>query len=170
MVVQALSWTQPRQGSGRERAAAKGGVSTIAGPSASSVSRLCPVPSHAAYARAGTVALLAPHLASETGLLLADGTTPAPVGVEGFGRCLFQAPEGLLQRGHAAACLLSSDMPTLPIRVMTASVRILLQPGERGVFGACDDGGYYLIGLKRAHARLFAWSTDSVAQSTRIRA
>jgi glycosyltransferase A (GT-A) superfamily protein (DUF2064 family) len=41
------------------------------------------------------------------------------------------------------------------------------------VLGACDDGGYYLLGVTAAHAELFtdiAWSTDSVAEATRDRA
>ena len=41
------------------------------------------------------------------------------------------------------------------------------------MFGACDDGGYYILGLKRADAPLFsniAWSTDGVAAATRDRA
>ena len=79
----------------------------------------------------------------------------------------------MLARGHAAACVLSSDVPTLPTRLLVEAARILLAPGERAVLGACDDGGYYLLGLKRAHARLFAdiaWSTDTVAAATRARA
>jgi uncharacterized protein len=41
------------------------------------------------------------------------------------------------------------------------------------VLGAADDGGYYLIGLKRPHASLFreiAWSTDQVGRQTLQRA
>jgi len=41
------------------------------------------------------------------------------------------------------------------------------------VLGPASDGGYYLIGLKRAHPRLFtdiAWGTDTVARSTCERA
>jgi uncharacterized protein len=41
------------------------------------------------------------------------------------------------------------------------------------VLGPAEDGGYYLLGMKRPHARLFAdiaWSTDSVAAATRARA
>lgn len=134
---------------------------------------VAPIATYAAYAPAGAEVRLALHLTAGTELVLADGTAPAPAGVEGFGRCLYQALEGLLARGHAAACLLSSDTPTLPTRVLAEAARILLQPGDRGVFGSCDDGGYYLLGLKRAHAHLFAdiaWSTGSVAETTRIRA
>ena len=39
--------------------------------------------------------------------------------------------------------------------------------------GACDDGGYYLLGMRLPYTRLFAdiaWSTSSVAATTRIRA
>ena len=46
-------------------------------------------------------------------------------------------------------------------------------PGDRVVLGPATDGGYYLIGLKRAHARLFAdipWSTAAVLDTTRLRA
>jgi len=41
----------------------------------------------------------------------------------------------------------------------------LRQPGDRVVLGEADDGGYYLIGLKRAHPRMFHridWSTSRV--------
>ena len=41
------------------------------------------------------------------------------------------------------------------------------------VLGGSDDGGYYLIGLKRLHQRLFEhidWSTERVFQQTLARA
>ena len=44
---------------------------------------------------------------------------------------------------------------------------------EPVVLGWSDDGGYYLIGLTRPHARLFAeiaWSTEAVARQTEERA
>lgn len=136
-------------------------------------SRRAPIVACAAYAPVGAEALIATHLAAGTGLVLADGSAPVPSGVEGFGRCLLQAIEGMLAQGHAAACVLSSDIPTLPTRLLVEAAERLLAPGDRGVFGACDDGGYYILGLKRAHARLFsdiAWSTGSVAGTTRTRA
>ena len=40
------------------------------------------------------------------------------------------------------------------------------------VLGACDDGGYYLLGMRLPYTRLFAdiaWSTGSVAATTRAR-
>ena len=136
-------------------------------------SRHAPIVPCAAYAPPGAEALIAAHLAPGTGLVLADGSAPVPAGVEGFGRCLLQAIEGMLAQGHAAACVLSSDIPTLPTHRLVEAAETLLAPGDRGVFGACDDGGYYILGLKRAHAHLFsdiAWSSDSVAGTTRARA
>ncbi|WP_237481447.1 TIGR04282 family arsenosugar biosynthesis glycosyltransferase [Lichenibacterium dinghuense] len=135
--------------------------------------RGAPIIPYAAYAPAGSEEAVKLHLAPGTALVLADGSAAAPSGVDGFGRCLFQAVEALLILGHAAACVLSSDVPTLPTRLLVEAARLLLEPGERGVLGACDDGGYYLLGLKRVHARLFAdiaWSTDAVAGTTRRRA
>ncbi len=116
---------------------------------------------------------VAAHVGARTGLVLADGTPPMPAGVQGFGRCLLHAIRGMLARGHAAACVLSSDSPTLPTRRLIEAAEQLLAPGDRAVLGASDDGGYYLLGLKAAHAEMFAdiaWSTDSVAAATRARA
>lgn len=132
-----------------------------------------PITAYAAYAPAGDEDRVSNHTAPGTALLLADGSSPAPAGVVGFGRCLFQALEGMLSRGHLAACVLSSDVPTLPPRLLVETARHLLVPGDRGVLGACHDGGYYILGLKAAHARMFAdiaWSTDRVADETRERA
>jgi uncharacterized protein len=135
--------------------------------------RTAPIAGYAAYAPAGSEALLTPHLAPGTDLLLADGSAPMPPGVEGFGRCLLHAMQGLFARGHAAACVLSSDVPTLPARLLVEAARHLLAPGPRAVLGACADGGYYLLGLKVPEAQFFtdiAWSTDTVAAATRQRA
>ena len=135
--------------------------------------RSAPIEAYAAYAPLGSDPLLRPHVGSSTKLLLADGNAPMPDGVEGFGCCLLQAMQGMLAAGHAAACLLSSDCPSLPTRLLSEAAEILLAPGERGVLGAARDGGYYLLGLKMPHAQLFrniAWSTSSVAEETRQRA
>ncbi|MGI8565841.1 MAG: TIGR04282 family arsenosugar biosynthesis glycosyltransferase, partial [Pyrinomonadaceae bacterium] len=43
----------------------------------------------------------------------------------------------------------------------------------RVVLGPCDDGGYYLIGLKQQHSQLFTgieWSTEKVLSQTLARA
>lgn len=92
---------------------------------------------------------------------------------ETFGERLFHAAEDLLAVGYQSLCLIDSDSPTLPSSFLVDAVRWLAQPGDRVVLGPADDGGYYLIGLKGAHARLFeeiTWSTDQVLRQTIERA
>ena len=126
-----------------------------------------------AYAPAGGEHLFDGHLAEGTRLLLADGTPEMPADVTGFGRCLLHAIQGMLAMGHDAACVLNSDSPTLPTSNLVRAAQALLAPGERVVLGPAEDGGYYLLGLKSAHVRMFAdiaWSTETVADATRARA
>src|SRR5262245_6285893 len=90
-----------------------------------------------------------------------------------FGDCLFSAIAQLLDRGHAAAVVLNSDSPTLPTSLLIEAARLLAQPGDRAVLGPSIDGGYYLLGVKERHRRLFedvAWSTEQVARQTLERA
>jgi uncharacterized protein len=90
-----------------------------------------------------------------------------------FGDCLFCAIAQLLERGHHSAVVLNSDSPTLPTSLLVETANELAQPGDRAVLGPANDGGYYLLGLKAAHRRLFqdiAWSTEHVARQTLERA
>lgn len=139
--------------------------------------RAAPVLGFVAYAPAGSASLFDGNVADGTGFVLADGMSgfpgPMPADVLGFGRCLLHAVQGMLAQGFAAACVLNSDSPTLPSQILTTAAQALLQAGDRVVLGPAEDGGYYLLGMKRLHARLFAdiaWSTDGVAYVTRGRA
>ena len=126
-----------------------------------------------AFAPAGGEAAFDGLLAAGTALLLADGTPDMPAGVDGFGRSLLHAAQGLFARGYGAVCLLNADSPTLPTALLAQAARRLAEPGERVVLGPAEDGGYYLIGMQTAHGGLFAdiaWSTGSVAEQTRARA
>jgi rSAM/selenodomain-associated transferase 1 len=92
---------------------------------------------------------------------------------ESFSERLFYAADDLLRLGYESCCLIDSDSPTLPRALLTAAVAELSRPGERVVLGPADDGGYYLIGMRRAHPRLFeeiAWSTSEVSAQTIARA
>ena len=132
-----------------------------------------PIDGFVAYAPAGSEALFHPVIEPGTGFVLADGSPAMPAGVEGFGRCLLHAAQGLLARGYAAVCLINSDSPTLPTALLVEAAAALALPGDRLVLGPADDGGYYLIGLKAAHAPLFRaidWSTARVAGQTRAQA
>ena len=91
----------------------------------------------------------------------------------GFGERLQFAVQDLLKIGFVSVCLINSDSPTVPSSVFTEATQVLAQPGDRVVLGPSDDGGYYLIGLKKLHARVFEeidWSTEKVLQQTIDRA
>jgi rSAM/selenodomain-associated transferase 1 len=135
--------------------------------------RLACIQGYVAYAPFGLEALFDGHLATGTKMMLADGSPEMPRSVEGFGRCLLHAIQSLLASGYDSACVLNSDSPTLPTSILALTAKLLAQPGDRAVLGPADDGGYYLLGLKASHAHLFediAWSTDSVAERTMLRA
>lgn len=107
-----------------------------------------------------------------------DGLFPADFRLivqrgDGFGERLHCAAMDLLACGFAAVCLIDSDSPTMPHVALQQAVAELARPGDRVVIGASDDGGYYLIGLKAAHAAVFeriTWSTGSVYAETLERA
>jgi hypothetical protein len=107
-----------------------------------------------------------------------DGLLPAEFSLlaqrgETFGERLSHAADDLLAAGFDSLCLIDSDSPTLPTGALAAAVAELARPGGRVVLGPADDGGYYLIGLKGAHPRLFEdidWSTERVLAQTIERA
>jgi rSAM/selenodomain-associated transferase 1 len=88
---------------------------------------------------------------------------------DGLGERLLHGTEDLLAAGYESVCLVNSDSPTLPSAVLCEAATRLGAPGDRVVLGPAVDGGYYLIGLKRAHGRLFedvSWSTPAVLAQT----
>src|SRR5262245_6571750 len=90
-----------------------------------------------------------------------------------FGDCLVLAIEAMFARGHSAAVVLNSDSPTLPTSLLVETAEVLARPGDCAVLGPSTDGGYYLLGLKQAHRRMFediTWSTEQVAEQTLVRA
>lgn len=75
--------------------------------------------------------------------------------------------------GHDCAILVNADSPTLPTAIVVEAIAALRAPGDRVVLGPALDGGYYLVGLKRPHPRLFqdiGWSTPAVLACTLDRA
>ena len=90
-----------------------------------------------------------------------------------FGDCLFRTIEDILAREHVSAVVLNADSPTLPTALLIETATVLAQPGDRAVLGPSNDGGYYLLGLKARHRRMFDdidWSTERVAAQTLARA
>src|SRR2546423_10035803 len=86
-----------------------------------------------------------------------------------FGERLSAATEDLFALGFDSVCLIDSDSPTVPEKAFAQAVDFLARGEDSVVLGPSDDGGYYLIGLKKLHRRLFEsidWSTDRVLEQT----
>lgn len=106
--------------------------------------------------------------AAYTGIL-PDDFALVPQRGEAFGERLSAATEDLLQLGFDSLCLIDSDSPTVPEKAFAEAVDFLARDEDSVVLGPSDDGGYYLIGLKKLHQRLFDtidWSTERVLEQT----
>lgn len=128
-------------------------------------SRATGIRGYMAYGPPGAQQFFIEHLPGEIGLI--ESWYP------NFGDCLFKAITGLFEAGHGSAVVLNSDSPTLPTALLIETAEVLAQPGDRAVLGPSTDGGYYLLGIKQAHRRLFDdidWSTERVARQTLSRA
>lgn len=92
-----------------------------------------------------------------------------------LGACLLAAAAAFLDEGLPVV-LVDADSPTLPSVFLEQAVESLREDGERAidlVLGPAEDGGYYLIGLRRPAPELFRdmpWSTAQVAAETLERA
>ena len=88
---------------------------------------------------------------------------------DAFGERLLAATEDLIELGFDSLCLIDSDSPTVPETAFAQAIDFLARPEDTVVLGPSDDGGYYLIGLKKLHRRLFEeidWSTERVLEQT----
>jgi uncharacterized protein len=123
------------------------------------------IAAYAAYGPPGSEDFFRRHLSASIGLI--------PAWLPNFGDCLYHTISEIFARGHAAAVVLNADSPTLPTALLNETAEMLAQPGDRAVLGPSSDGGYYLLGLKAPHRRIFddiAWSTERVSQQTHERA
>lgn len=75
-----------------------------------------------------------------------------------------------LSRGYEYAVIMDSDSPTLPSNYLSQAFSVLSE-GADVVLGPCDDGGYYLIGIKKPTPRLLRevhMSTPTVTAETMV--
>jgi hypothetical protein len=80
---------------------------------------------------------------------------------------------GLVERVTAEAvssvAIMGTDAPTLPDAYLVEAIRVLDQRRADVVIGPTEDGGYYIIGLRRPAPALFhgiPWSTSDVFRET----
>src|SRR5437762_5958053 len=91
----------------------------------------------------------------------------------GFGERLTNAADDLLHVGFESCCLINSDSPTATAEAFREAVAQLQDADDRIVLGPSDDGGYYLIGMRKLNRHLFEeidWSTERVFAQTDERA
>ena len=79
----------------------------------------------------------------------------------------------LLAEGYTGAIAVDADSPTLPTAYLRRACAALREDAVDAVLGPCEDGGYYLIGLRAPAPALFGdmpWSTAAVTQEALARA
>ena len=96
-----------------------------------------------------------------------SGVTLLPVDCPDIGDCLQRVLGQLLEDGCNKVLALNSDGPSLPAAYIYQAVDHL--DHHELVLGPGEDGGYFLIGLKRLYTDLFEgidWSTPRVLPQT----
>ena len=84
-----------------------------------------------------------------------------------LGERLANVSKNLFDRGAEKVVMLDSDTPNLPTDHIREGLSRL--DGVDVVLGPCEDGGYYLIGMRSYIPELFSgipWSTSEVAELT----
>jgi len=74
--------------------------------------------------------------------------------------------------GDGSVAIIGSDSPDLPPVYVMEAFR-LLDEGSDAVFGPAEDGGYYLVAMKRVWPELFTdlpWSSESLLAASLARA
>lgn len=84
-----------------------------------------------------------------------------------LGYRMLQAFETVFAKGYDSVMIIGSDCHELTAAIVQQAFW-LLQEGDV-VIGPARDGGYYLLGMKKIHPKLFidkAWSTSTVFSDT----
>jgi rSAM/selenodomain-associated transferase 1 len=115
------------------------------------------------------VAFTPPELEAELRSLLPGAVRlVAQAGVD-LGARLDRVLTDLLAESGAGAIAIDADSPTLPTDYLRQACARLSDATADVVLGPCEDGGYYLIGLRRPAPALFhemPWSTAAVLDET----
>lgn len=84
-----------------------------------------------------------------------------------FGSRLGSTIERTLAKGYDGVVLVGTDSPEMRVAEMRGALDLVGRYDV--VLGPADDGGYYLIGMRKYHAELFEnidWSTSVVMEQT----
>jgi len=117
----------------------------------------------------GVVAFTPPEAETLMRALAPPALRLAPQRGADLGERLSNILTDLLDQGHIAALAVDSDSPTLPMAYVAEAAKLLSDARCDVVLGPCEDGGYYLVGLRCPQPALFEgipWSTDAVFAMT----
>ncbi len=90
-----------------------------------------------------------------------------PQGEGDLGERMLHAAQTSFADGADEVILVGSDSPTMPAARITDVQRELQK--HDAVIGPCDDGGFYVLGLKKTHDEMFsdiAWGGDQACAQT----
>lgn len=103
----------------------------------------------------------------------APGITSHPQRGNDLGERMAEAFRFVFAMGHGAAVIIGTDAPDLPPAFIKEAFGRLESGKSKAVFGPCEDGGYYLLGLVQHNRALFRdlpWSSSAVLQESLKRA
>lgn len=86
-----------------------------------------------------------------------------------LGSRMLSCLQSLTTHNFKPSVVIGTDSPTLPTAYVQAAFD-LLQGEDDAVLGPAEDGGYYLVGCRRPHPKMFdgvSWSSDQTLAQTR---
>jgi len=104
---------------------------------------------------------------------IAPGMTSLPQRGKDLGEKMADAFCVVFAMGYEAAVVIGTDAPDLPPYYIEETFGRLESGKCEAVFGPCEDGGYYLLGITRLHRVLFRdipWSSGAVLRESLKRA
>jgi rSAM/selenodomain-associated transferase 1 len=104
---------------------------------------------------------------------IAPRITSFPQRGKDLGERMAEAFRLVFAMGHGSAVIIGTDAPDLPPAYITEAFDRLESGKSKAVFGPCEDGGYYLLGITRLQRTLFhdlPWSSGTVLQESLKRA
>jgi len=84
-----------------------------------------------------------------------------------LGERMHNAFKELFRLGYHSVCIVGSDLLDLNSKIIEEAYKRLYENDV--VIGPAEDGGYYLLGIKKLHPKLFKdkiWGTNTVYEST----
>lgn len=100
---------------------------------------------------------------------IADGMETRPQRGNDLGERMMDAFHRTFERGYESVAIIGTDSPDLPVSFIEEAFLSLGDARLDAVFGPSEDGGYYLLALKRLHAELFqgiGWSSQTVLRES----